>query len=138
MINVRPQLAQDNPYWISRHRYYELKHFCLQYYLWKSKYNDIEISLRSVPADSPSVVNSETSTPTEDLALTRLYYKEHMELIERTAEETAPVIGRYIFIGVTEGVSYEIINRRESIPCGKNEYYNLYRRFFWLLDRARG
>lgn len=138
MINVRPQLAQDNPYWISRHRYYELKHFCLQYYLWKSKYNDIEISLRSVPADSPSVVNSEISTPTEDLALTRLYYKERMELIERTAEETAPVIGRYIFIGVTEGVSYEIINRRESIPCGKNEYYNLYRRFFWLLDRARG
>ena len=138
MINVRPQLTQDNPYWISRHRYYELKHFCLQYYLWKSKYNEIDISLRSVATDSSAVVKSDVSNPTEDLALTRLHYKEHMELIERTAEETDPIIGHYIFIGVTEGVSYEIIDRREPIPCCKNEYYNLYRRFFWLLDKARG
>ena len=57
MINVRPQLAQDNPYWISRHRYYELKHFCLQYYFWKSKYNEIDISLRSVATDSSAVRN---------------------------------------------------------------------------------
>ena len=25
----------ENPYWIERHRYYELKHFCLQYPIWK-------------------------------------------------------------------------------------------------------
>ena len=138
MSNVRPQLSQDNPYWISRHRYYELKHFCLQYYIWKSRYNEMGISLRSVATDSLAVNRSEVSRPTENLALARLYYKEHMELIERTAEETDPIIGRYIFIGVTEGVSYEIISRREPIPCCKNEYYNLYRRFFWLLDKARG
>lgn len=138
MINVRPQLSQDNPYWISRHRYYELKHFCLQYYIWKSRYNDIEVSLRSVAADQPAVKKSEISRPTEEVALARQYYKEHMELIEHTADETDPVIGRYIFIGVTEGVSYEVINRREPIPCCKNEYYNLYRKFFHLLDRARG
>lgn len=88
--------------------------------------------------DSPAVKKSDASNPTEDLALARLHYKERMELIEHTAEETDPIIGRYIFIGVTEGVSYEILNRRESIPCCKNEYYNLYRKFFWLLDRARG
>lgn len=138
MSKVRPGLSQNNPNWISRHRYYELKHFCLQYYVWKSQYNDITISLRSKPTDSSAVVKSEVSNPTEDLALARLRYKERMELIEHTAEETDPIIGRYIFVGVTEGVSYEIINRRESIPCGKNEYYNLYRRFFWLLDKARG
>ena len=138
MINVRPQLVRDNPYWISRHRYYELKHFCLQYYLWKSKYNEIDISLRSVATDSSAVAKSDVSNPTEDLALTRLHYKERMELIQRTAEETDPIVGQYIFIGVTEGVSYEIIDRREPIPCCKNEYYNLYRRFFWLLDKARG
>lgn len=138
MINVRPQLSQDNPHWISRHRYYELKHFCLQYYVWKSQYNDIEISLRSVVTDSPVVMKSDLSSPTEDIAIARRYYKEHMELIERVARETDPIIGHYIFIGVTEGVSYEIINRRETIPCGKNEYYSLYRRFFHLLDKARG
>lgn len=28
---IRPELSEKNPYWIERHRYYELKHFCLQY-----------------------------------------------------------------------------------------------------------
>ena len=27
---IRPELSEKNPYWIERHRYYELKHFCLQ------------------------------------------------------------------------------------------------------------
>lgn len=24
---IRPELSEKNPYWIERHRYYELKHF---------------------------------------------------------------------------------------------------------------
>lgn len=33
--NIRPELSNKSPYWIERHRYYELKHFCLQYPIWK-------------------------------------------------------------------------------------------------------
>lgn len=29
--DIRPEVSQKNPYWIGKHRYYELKHFCLQY-----------------------------------------------------------------------------------------------------------
>lgn len=32
---IRPVIAHSNKYYISRHRYYELKHFCLQYYEWR-------------------------------------------------------------------------------------------------------
>ena len=32
---IRPELSEKNPYWIEKHRYYELKHFCLQYPIWK-------------------------------------------------------------------------------------------------------
>lgn len=28
---LRAELSEKNPYWIEKHRYYELKHFCLQY-----------------------------------------------------------------------------------------------------------
>lgn len=31
MTSVRCELSGTNKYWISKHRYYELKHFCLQY-----------------------------------------------------------------------------------------------------------
>lgn len=41
--NLRhPELSEKNPYWIERHRYYELKHFCLQHPLWKKEYDMID------------------------------------------------------------------------------------------------
>ena len=35
---IRAELSEKNKYWISRHRYYELKHFCLQYPSWRRTY----------------------------------------------------------------------------------------------------
>lgn len=35
---LRAELSEKNPYWIEKHRYYELKHFCLQYPIWKKAY----------------------------------------------------------------------------------------------------
>ena len=35
---IRPELSEKNPYWIEKHRYYELKHFCLQYPIWRKAY----------------------------------------------------------------------------------------------------
>ena len=32
---IRPELSKNNEYWIPRQRFYELKHFCLQYPSWK-------------------------------------------------------------------------------------------------------
>ena len=26
---IRPEISEKNKYWISKHRYYELKHLCL-------------------------------------------------------------------------------------------------------------
>ena len=39
---IRPELSEKNKYWISKHRYYELKHFCLQYPLWRKAYAALE------------------------------------------------------------------------------------------------
>ncbi|MCD8141817.1 MAG: hypothetical protein LUD83_00835 [Clostridiales bacterium] len=33
--DMRPELSPNSEFWIERHRYYELKHFCLQYRAWK-------------------------------------------------------------------------------------------------------
>ena len=38
---IRPELSETNRYWIEKHRYYELKHFCLQYPLWRHAYNSL-------------------------------------------------------------------------------------------------
>lgn len=43
---IRPELSETNRYWIEKHRYYELKHFCLQYPLWRHAYNSLMESTR--------------------------------------------------------------------------------------------
>lgn len=39
---IRPEISKKNRYWIDKHRYYELKHFCLQYPTWKKAYLSLD------------------------------------------------------------------------------------------------
>lgn len=39
---IRSEVSKKNVYWIERHRYYKLKHFCFQYPLWKKAYAEID------------------------------------------------------------------------------------------------
>lgn len=133
----RPEVSQNNPYWVERHRYYELKHFCLQYRIWKKARAAID---GMNPSRLELAVRSQTgnvSNPTASAAEARLFYTNRIEMVEKVTRETDPVIGDYILIGVTEGVSYDILNTRSPVPCSKDTYYNLYRRFFWLLSKER-
>ena len=133
----RPDISKKNPYWLERHRYYELKHFCLQYSVWKKARAEIEglVRIRYEPAFS--FYDGSVSDPTFLAAERRLYLTNRIEMVEQTARDTDPILGSYILRGVTEGCSYDVLNMRERVPCCKDIYYELYRRFFWLLDKVR-
>ena len=135
---IRPEITVKNKYWIEKHRYYELKHFCLQYPIWKKAYKALD-GLSGRPADLASFIKSdETKDPTSRCAEAKLFYSNRMDMIRRTAEETDPDLGEYILRAVTEGISYDGLKARFGMPCQKDSYYNLYRRFFWLLNKLRG
>lgn len=134
---IRAELAESNRYWISKHRHYELKHFCLQYPTWKKTY----ITL-GVPSISTSVLDrlpsgNLRSDPTAEYATRRAYYAERINLIESIAKEADVYLYEYILRAVTEGLSYTHLKTKLQIPCGKDMYYDRYRRFFWLLSEAR-
>ncbi len=131
---IRPEVSNKKEYWISRHRYYELKHFCLQYAEWKQAYNSITL-LHGANLDK--IGSGNVSDPVAEAAAERMYYKSRMELIENLTKEADPTLWNYIFLGVTEGLSYEVIRARMDCPCCREVYYETYRRFFWLLHKAR-
>lgn len=60
----------------------------------------------------------------------------YMRMIAKCCKEADESIWTYIFEGVTCGVSYGVLVTR-GIPCGKDYYYDKYRKFFWLLDKVR-
>lgn len=130
---IRPEVSSRNTYYISKHRYYELKHFCLQYEEWKRAYRELD-GLPSRPADAAvRMKGSGHSNPTAIYAEARIYYKDRMRMVEESAAKAAGDLAALMLRAVTEGMSYEHI----SPPCCKEVWYAAYRRFFWLLDKAR-
>lgn len=134
---IRPELSENNKYWISKHRYYELKHFCLQYPEWKRIHDelcDLNVPLSMIENTSTS---NTPGDPTAKRALMRMIYSEKIKLIEKIAIETDPYLYSYIIKGATEAKSYAYLKTMLDMPCGRDMYYDRYRKFFWLLDKAR-
>ena len=114
---IRPELSEKNPYWIERHRYYELKHFCLQYPIWKKAYAALD-GLSRRPSDMEVFSkNRVVGDPTARCAEARSHYLERMKTVEQTAIATDAELSNYILKGVTEGWSYDILKARLNIPC---------------------
>ncbi len=135
--SIRPELSKKSKYWVEKHRYYELKHFCLQYPIWKKAYISLDGFSKKTDIFANVAKANNISDPVAKCVESRLYYSERMKMIESVAEETAPELSSYILKAVTEGISYEHLKIRLNIPCCKDVYYELYRRFFWLLNKVR-
>ena len=136
--DIRPEVSQKNPFWIGKHRYYELKHFCLQYPIWKRARSSLD-GLSKRPADLQVFVKSGQmkGDPTERCAQSRLFFAERMEMVEQAAIGADPDLYPYLLRGVTEGLSYDALKMKYDIPCCRDVYYAAYRRSFWLLSKRR-
>lgn len=136
-MSVRAELSEKNKYYIDKHRYYELKHFCLQYPTWKKLHSEID-GLVSCTYDPVRFSKSNIpSDPTSKLAEERLLYLDRMKIVEQTAIAADSDLASYILKAVTEGLSYTYLKTKLEMPCGRDMYYDRYRRFFWLLDKIR-
>ena len=133
---IRPSLSEKNRYWIEKHRYYELKHFCLQYPIWKKAYASLD-SLSNRPVDLAAIKSTSISDPTVKCAEARLYFAERMDMIQQAADDADSELSYYILKGVTEGRSYDYLKMNFNIPCSKDTYYDRYIKFFWFLNKAR-
>lgn len=135
---VRPELSEKNKFWIERHRYYELKHFCLQYPIWKNSRAALNgITGRSIDILGYYYSGNTIGDPTERFAEARMFFTERIDMIEHTANDIDPIIAPFLLKAVTEGYAYEYLRTMMTIPCSREVYYDIYREFFWLLSLAR-
>lgn len=123
---IRAEMSSKNKYYISKHRYYELKHYCLQYYEWLEEW-------RSITGYTDGLIFD----PTSAAAVKRDELTAKMKQVEALAMSVDDAIGDYIFEAVTTDKTYTYFKTVKNIPCGKDFFYERYRRFFWLLDRVK-
>lgn len=60
--------------------------------------------------------------------------EEDICLIEQTAAETSASLCSYIIANVADGIPYENMN---NPPCGRRQFYELRRKFFYLLSQKK-
>jgi hypothetical protein len=135
--NIRPELSESNKYWVGKHRYYELKHFCLQYPIWKNIYEELCDSTIPLSMIERVPTSNLPGDPTSKRALFKAQYSEKIQMIERAAKTADRYLHNYIIKAVTEGLSYTYLKSKLDIPCSRDTYYDRYRKFFWTLNEIR-
>lgn len=136
--NITPEISKRKSFYISKHRYYELKHFCLQYPEWKKELVELRESYEPKSQLGGNIkFSNDVTDKTGNLATNIVYLENCIKLVESVANELDSVLGWYIFKAVTEDLSYVTLSTEFYIPCGKDIYYKLYRQFFYILSERR-
>lgn len=134
---IRAEISEKNKYYIDKHRYYELKHFCLQYNEWKKAYAKCNEAIIFAAQIDRLPTDNTPSDITAKYGMMKAHYDRRIRLIERVAKDADEFLYPYILKAVTEGLSYTYLSAKLNIPCGRDMYYDRYRKFFWLLSDLR-
>lgn len=116
-------------------RFRELMYFCFQYGEWIEK-------LKSGPEKDAIIEgmprSSGTGDPTGEVAIWMAELTKKCDLIERTAMEAGGENYMAVLKGVTvRGSNYAWLKAKGYAFCGKRQYYQARRRFYWLLDKKK-
>lgn len=128
-------LKFSSEYNISRHRYRELKEFCLQYEEKKAELQQIYTS--STVAPEVAVKGGLPGTPTEKKAMRASSLKGEIKLIDDSiCEACGEDVGIIEFLkkNVTSGIGFEALG---CVPCSCRSFYQYRRFFFFLLDKRK-
>lgn len=119
-------------YEISKYAYRELRYFCLQYPEKKRQLRDCYSLSSHGFKGAPS--GGGVSDPTQAQAFKAIRLSESCELIEQTAITVDSSIYQYIIKNVTTESEYRTLN----VPCGRRQFYEARRKFFFLLAQKKG
>ena len=147
---IRPELSKKNVHYISKHRYYELKHFVAQYYDWKRYLNLMAATYPHLYSAFLDDHSTEWRNPTAEEAEKRERYFKNVQMVknclllafEENTDFTCCVQWRpehsHYLEAIIEGWSFPKLQARHpDISLSKEAYYKKYHRFFWMLDQAR-
>lgn len=129
MPRHRNQLKSYN---ISKHRYMELYYYCMQYNEWLDFLKSTE-GLNAHKDEGGR--GAQNTSMVENIAIKRAETMQKCKLVEQTAEETDKALKDYIVAAVTEGYTYNYLVTVKGMPCGRNLYYKLRRKFYYLLSK---
>lgn len=145
---MRQRAAKTGKYMISKHEYYAAMHFALQYPEWKKALRNMSDTSKAITySDMPK--GNMNPDPTGDLVEKRERMTDKVMLVEKSAraavyedilgkmcvQEVREEMYQMLLRGVTEeGVTYNTLRVTGNIPCCRNVYNRMKRRFYYILN----
>lgn len=133
---IRPEISKKKDFYIEKHRYYELKHFCLQYPEWKRHLKE-NTYIKGASIVKVSGDQIEFSDKVFEVSERDLKYQTNIGIVERACVEADSELYLYLLMCVTEGATYEYLRGIKQMPCGRSKFYQAYRKVFWILDKLK-
>ena len=121
---------------LSKHRYLELQHWCLQYPEWEDQVKRAKYlpeSVRTRAKNSKWIANRQT----ESLGVNLAELTANMETVKRICREASKEFYPWLFRAITKGSSFNELKMVYEIPCERDMFYDRRRLFFWLLDKEK-
>ena len=109
-------------YELSKHRYYELKHFCLQYPEWEKLYFDAD-GWQTEASKPVSDTTSRDGIKRADLAT-------RMDMIRDICKSVCGEYSEMVF-------QYVIFGSKPKLTSNQLDFWYYYRKFFWELSKQR-
>lgn len=131
---MKNEISKKNPYWIPKHRYLELKNWCMQYHEWEEEYNSCVYLTSKNPRGEKS---SNVSDPTSKMAVRMAELKKKMDLVNWICEEVAPNYTITLLVALVNNFSYDdVVMYNPALPS-RSEWYKTRRKFFYILSQKR-
>lgn len=106
-------------YGISKHRYLEVIHHCLQYPEWREELENMTDTVKAIQYGQEGKGSPSQASATERLAIKRAELQEKCERIEQTAIEADADIYQWLLEGVTtDYATYIYLRDAKGLPCG--------------------
>ena len=130
MARVRARFSRRSKYYVPKHIFMLVYHYCLNYGDWQAEH-DTRIGLCRGGGDNSGGVGDPTAA--QAIRLADLY--ERIALIEQTAQEVEPSLHPWLLRYVTtEALTFDRL-KAEGMPCERKMFYDRRRKFYWLMSQ---
>ena len=132
MGNIRTKYK--GAYGLEKHETYMAIHYACMYDKWKRQYNEMDTCIKGISYDEK--IGTAAGDPTFTLAERRVELSRKITIIEAAARLTSKKYYDFILKALTaENSSLDYVRLHYDMPCGKNTFYVLRRKFYYLLAR---
>lgn len=120
----------SSKYFVPKETFLTVVHYCRQYPGWLEELRRGPDMVKAIDYQKDRVQVSPSSDQLERVAIRRAALYEKLRSVEYTAEIVAGDLAGWLIKGVCYGHPYHYLQQK-GIPCGKDLYYQLRRRFYF-------